>query len=76
MIRSDVFVTDFAALDLPRLRVSELERTVSRACFEALFADRDSFWFFIITRSFGTSQKAIGHRRISCSTFKIQASVQ
>ena len=59
MIRSDVCVTDFAALDLHRVRFPEPERVVSTTCFEALFADRDAFCFFVITRSFGISQMDI-----------------
>ena len=42
MIRSDVCDTDFAVVDLHRVRFPEPERVVSTTCFEALFADRDS----------------------------------
>ena len=59
MIRSDVCVTGFAALALRWMRVPEPERVVSTTCFEALFADRDAFCFFVITRSFGISQMDI-----------------
>ena len=55
MIRSDVCVTVFAALDLRRVRVAEPERVVSTVCFDVLFASRNAFCFFVITRSFGIS---------------------
>lgn len=59
MIRSEVGVTDLAALapDLPYVSVSE--RVVSTVCSEPAFIDRAAFRFFVMTRSFGTSQVGI-----------------
>ncbi len=55
MIRSEVGVTDFAALTPDRVHVPERERVVLMTCFEALLTDRDAFCFFVITRPFGIS---------------------
>lgn len=74
MIRSEVCVTDFDALDPHRVRVPEPARVVSTVCFEALFAVRDAFCFFVMTRSFGISQMDIDAYRIKPTEY-IQASI-
>ena len=49
MIRSEVGVTDFAALAPDTTCVLEPERVGLTTGFEALLIDRDTFCFFVIT---------------------------